>query len=602
MNRSRAARSFLRAVLNIVITVSLVALGSALAGCLLSFCAEQDAATLAERNPYLNLSLAQLGNIRVTSYSKEPEEVWQTPAAISVLTQDDIRRSGATSVPEVLRLVPGVEVARIDSDHWSVAIRGFGSQFSKYVLVLIDGRSVYTPLFAGVYWEVQNVPLDDIDRIEVIRGPGGTIWGPNAVNGVINIITKSAKKTHGTRISARGGSIDQGAAQARYGAGNGKTFDYRIYGMAFRDAAERHPGLANFDAWQTAQGGFRMDWTPQSRDDVTFQGDIYRGADGERVGIGTYSPPAQLTIDGTDHVSGGNLLLHWTRKFSDRSDIRLLTYYDRTYRLGPQLGESRNTFDVDFIHHLKLRRGQDFIWGLSARLSPSNFIQVLPTADFLPHHQTDTNYTAFVQDQVPLVRDHLWLTLGSKFEDNNFSGPGFEPSARILWTPRPHQSLWAAVTRALRTPSRLDQDLALTGLFAASPPTFVRVVGNPNFRPEALTGYEVGYRTLVLPNLYMDVAAFHNHYNDLSSFGAASVFNELSPSPAHTVIAFPSVNGVRAVTDGFEISPDWKPVNWWELQGSYSYLHLDAQNKPGNLDHGSVKSYEGSSPHHEVVI
>src|SRR3984957_16629254 len=213
-----------------------------------------------------NLSLEQLGDVEVTTASKEPEEVWNTPAAIYVLTQEDIRRSGATNVPDILRLVPGVEVARIDSDHWAVGIRGFGSEFSKSVLVLIDGRSVYTPLFAGVYWELQNVLLEDVERIEVIRGPGGTIWGANAVNGVINIITKSTKDTHGALASVSGGNVDQGMGAFHYGGGNGRNFDFRIYGMAFGRAAEFHPDHVNFDEWQMGQGGFRTDWQSGARD------------------------------------------------------------------------------------------------------------------------------------------------------------------------------------------------------------------------------------------------------------------------------------------------------------------------------------------------
>ncbi len=264
------------------------------------------------------LSLEQLGAVEVTTTSKEPEEVWNTPAAIYVITQEDIRRSGATSVPEILRMVPGVEVAQIDSDHWSVGIRGFGSEFSKSVLVLIDGRSVYTPLFAGVYWELQNVLLEDVERIEVIRGPGGTIWGANAVNGVINIITKSAKDTHGALTSLSGGNVDQGMGEFRYGVGNGNGLDFRVYGLAFGRAAEFHPAFLApnqtpvdrdpFDDWQMGQGGFRTDWQVNSRDALTVQGDMYKGYDGERVDVALYSPPSTEQFDDPHNVSGENIL------------------------------------------------------------------------------------------------------------------------------------------------------------------------------------------------------------------------------------------------------------------------------------------------------
>src|SRR6266404_5050542 len=228
------------------------------------------------------LSLADLANVEVTSASKEPEQIWKTPAAIYVLTQEDIRRSGATSIPEVLRLVPGVEVARIDSSKWSIGVRGFGSRLSRSVLVLIDGRSVYTPLFAGVYWEVQDTLLEDIDRIEVIRGPGGTIWGANAVNAVINIITQNTKNTHGMLASIGGGNVDQGIGSVRYGSGNGKTFDFRLYGKASSRGPEFHSDKKQFDVWEMGQAGFRMDWTAHARDALTLQGDIYNADDGER--------------------------------------------------------------------------------------------------------------------------------------------------------------------------------------------------------------------------------------------------------------------------------------------------------------------------------
>src|SRR6202140_369498 len=314
-----------------------------------SFAAPQ--ADQANSEPLKQLSLAELGNVEVTTASKEPEKISKTPAAIFVLTQEDIRRSGATSIPEVLRLIPGVEVARINSNQWSVNIRGLGSGFSKSVLVLIDGRSVYTPLYAGVYWDVQNVLLDDVERIEVIRGPGGTIWGSNAVNGVINIITKSAQQTHGTDVSASSGNVDQSRDAVRYG-GSVKSVDYRAYGMGFGRTPEFHSDRNNYDAWQLGQAGFRTDSRLNDRDTLTVQGDLYKGRIGQQVAIGYYSPPAELTVDGTQDVSGGNLLGRWRRELSDTSDLQVQGYYDRTYRIGPLLGEIRNTFNFDLIPHL----------------------------------------------------------------------------------------------------------------------------------------------------------------------------------------------------------------------------------------------------------
>jgi iron complex outermembrane receptor protein len=551
------------------------------------------------------LSLEQLGNVEVTTASKEPEEVWNTPAAIYVLTQEDIRRSGATSIPELLRLVPGVEVARIDSDHWSVGVRGFGSEFSKSVLVLIDGRSVYSPLFSGVYWNVQNVMLEDVERIEIIRGPGGTIWGANAVNGVINIITKSTKDTHGTLASASGGNVDQGMGDFRYGGGNGKNFDFRVYGMAFGRAAEFHPDHVNFDEWQLGQGGFRTDWQLNTRDTLTLQGDMYKGYDGERAQVSFYSPPSVQTLNEPHNVAGGNLLGVWHHEISQDSDFQLQSYYDRTSRLSPQLDEIRNTLDIDFLYHLNWNGRQDLLLGAGARWSPDNITQKFATLNFLPQQETDSIYSWFLQDQISIIPRQLVLTVGSKFEHNNYSGFEVQPNARLLWTPTDHQSVWVAVTRAVRTPSRLDQDLQLTDFLTASPPIFLQVVGSKTFKSEQLLGTEVGYRTLVVHKLYLDTTFFHNTYNDLYGYGPSTTLVETSPAPTHFVLQLPLANATKGDTYGIEIAPDWKPVNWWELKGSYSYLHLLVHNRAeaaGSYNSLITTSDNGSSPHHEIEL
>jgi iron complex outermembrane recepter protein len=547
------------------------------------------------------LSLSELGNIEVTTPSKEPEEIWRTPAATYVLTQDDIRRSGATSIPEMLRLVPGVEVARINSNEWALSIRGFGSAFSRDVLVLIDGRSVYTPLYAGVYWDVQNVPVEDIERIEVIRGPGGTIWGSNAVNGVINIITKKAKDTRGTYASVRSGNIDQGGGTLRYGGAHGANLDYRMYGMGFGLAPEFHLDNDNYDSWQLGQAGFRTDSTLSDRDNLTVQGDIYKGKVGQQVSIAYYSPLVQQNVDGIEDVSGGNLLGVWQHTLSNTSNIQVQTYYDRTSRFGPQLGETRNTFDFDFVHHLQLGERNQVTWGFGTRVSQGDFEQTVATVDFTPHDETDTLYSTFVQDQVAILKDKLWLTLGSKFEHNNFTGWENQPAARLLFNPTPHQTLWAAVSRAVRTPSRIDENLQLTGLVLSNPPIFVCICDNGKFISETLLGYELGYRRLITPRLYVDVAGFHNKYNDLQSFGAASLSIVNSPPPQHILISVPFANGIMGSTNGGEIAPDWKATRWMELRAAYSYTSLNLVDRATRAKSSDISSYEDSSPHNEVT-
>ncbi|HXN50921.1 MAG TPA: TonB-dependent receptor plug domain-containing protein [Candidatus Acidoferrum sp.] len=549
-----------------------------------------------------HVSLEDLGQIEVTTASKVPVKATRTPAAIYVITQEDIRRSGATSIPEALRMAPGVEVARVDSNTWSLGVRGFESTLSRSVLVLIDGRSVYTPLFAGVYWQVQDTLLEDIDRIEIIRGPGGTIWGANAVNAVINIITKRAQETHGTLVSTGGGNVDQGFVNFRYGAGNSKGLNYRIYGKAFTRGPEFHPDHKQFDDWRMGQTGFRTDWDTHNRDRLTLQGDIYYGDAGQRVGITSYSPPFMTNVEQNAELSGGNLLGRWERELGSGSNVQLQTYYDRTNRKQANFAESRDTFDIDFVHHLILRGRQDFLWGLGARLSSGNVSEVVSTVVFTPNHYTDKLYNAFIQDEIPIVGDQLSLTIGSKFLHNNYSGFEIQPTVRLLWTPSSRQTVWGAVTRAVRTPSRVEEDLQLTALLAPSPLTFFRISGDRNFSSESLVGYEAGYRSLVGPKFYVDIAAFYNNYNNLLSIEPGAPFAESSPPPPHAVIPLFFRNGLLGNTAGFEIAPDWTPTRTWRLRGSYSYLHIALNKKASSLDASTANSTQGSSPHHQVAI
>jgi iron complex outermembrane receptor protein len=553
--------------------------------------------------PLKQLSLAQLGDVEVTTVSKEPEEVWKTPAAVFVITQDDIRKSGATSIPDVLRLVPGVEVAQVDGDHWAIGIRGFGAALASKLLVLIDGRSVYTPLFAGVYWQVQATPLEDVERIEVIRGPGGTIWGANAVDGVINIITRSAKDTQGSMLSLGGGNVDQGTGTFRYGGGNGRGFNYRIYGMGFTRGPEFHSDGRNFDDWRMGQTGFRTDWDKGTRDTFTFQGDVYHEIAGETTTYALYSPPSQVTVDANAELTGGNLLARWKRVVNNRSDFQVQAYFDRTNHFEPEFGETRDTFDIDFLHHLVLPNQQNFLWGLGARVSPSNLIQTVPTIDFEPHQLIDQVYSGFLQDEISFFSRKLSLTVGSKFEHNNYNGFQVQPSARLLWNRTPHQSFWASVTRAVRAPSRIDDDVQLTDFATTTPlPIYLRVYGNRQFRSEELIAYETGFRTLVTSHFYLDLAVFYNDYRDLYSWQVGAPFIENSPPPEHAIIPLLTSNGIRGTAKGFEFSPDWKPVSWWELKPSYSHLEMNMRDGPGSNDPTSAPSYEGSSPKHQVVM
>ncbi len=551
-------------------------------------------------NPLKQLTLEQLGNIEVTTVSKEPETVRRTPAAIYVITAEDIRQSGARTLPDILRLAPGVEVSQLDSDKWAVGIRGFEGRLSRSVLVLIDGRSVYTPLFAGVYWEVQSTLIEDIDRIEVIRGPGGTIWGSNAVNGVINIITKNAKDTRGAMVSAGGGNVEQGFMDARYGGG-GNSFNYRVYAKGFTRGPEYHQTGREFDDWRLGQVGFRTDWDTSKRDTLTIQGDAYSEIAGQKLGISFYSPPSLENLEANGYFSGENVVGRWRRVLNASSDIQLQAYYDRTDRNDLNYREVRNTFDIDFIHHINLDR-HTFIWGAGARISPSRFFQKYETVDFIPHEQTYSIYSAFAQDEIALVPHVLSFTVGTKLEHNSFSGFDVQPSGRLLWTPNKHNSFWMAATRAVRTPSRIEQGFQFTALILPTIPGYVRLIGDGDFSPEQLLGYEVGYRGYVRDNFSVDVAAFYNQYNDLLSVENPGIVVETSPPPPHLLIPLSLRNGVQAISKGFEISPAWRVAAWWNLKGSYSFLHLNARDKPTSDDASTVGQLQGDSPRHKVVV
>ena len=447
---------------------------------------EPDAASQSGPAALKTLSLEELSQIEVTTPSKQPVKAFRTAAAIYVITGEDIRRSGATCIPEALRLAPGVEVARIDANTWSIGIRGFGTNLTRSVLVLIDGRTVYTPLFDGTYWDVQDTMMEDIDRIEVIRGPGGTIWGPNAVNGVINVITKSAKETQGALVSAGGGNVEQGFLNARYGGGNGDNFNYRIYGKGFTRAPEYHPNGQNYDDWRSAQAGFKMDWEKDSRDTFTLQGDVYDEEAGESVQATSYTQPYSQIINSNALLSGENVMARWERTVNDGNEIHVQVYWDRTDREGANFAEIRNTFDVDFLQRVRLPFRQQVSWGFGARVDPIDDTEVLSGLQFLPLKRTDYLVTGFVQDEIGLVDKRLALIVGTKLLRTNFTGIAPEPSARLLWTPSENQTIWAAFTHALRTPSDSEEDFYLLGYIGTTPygtPYFARFKPNRNFAP-----------------------------------------------------------------------------------------------------------------------
>ena len=558
-----------------------------------------------QKNPLKSMSLEQLGNIEVTTVSKEPEEVWNTPAAIYVITQEDIQRSGAKNIPEALRLAPGVEVARITTGEYAIGIRGFNSRLSRSVLVLIDGRTVYSTFTAGTYWETQDTLMEDINRIEVIRGPGGTIWGPNAVNGVINIITRNTEETLGILASGGGGNVQEDLGGARYGSGTGRGLTYRVYAKGFGWAPEYHPDGDDYDDWHGGQGGFRLDWNANRRDTFRLQGDVYGQDFGERVPVTTYDPPTTTVIHGDARLCGGNILWNWRRVQGEGRDIQLSAYYDHTTRNELNFGDLRNTVDIDFLDRFPMR-GQQLSWGFTLRFSHGHEVEVVSGLTFVPPQRTDRLYQGFIQDEIPLVKNRLSLVAGSKVLKTNYTGVLAEPSVRLLYTPTSTQTLWAAYTHALRTPADVERDFNLSsflGYASNGLPIFARFSANPAFRSEQLNGYELGYRGLASSKFYFDMSGFYNHYGDLFSedlLGPAVI--ETNPPPTHVLIPAQFGNGLVASTTGVEVAPEWRPEPWWRIRGSYSFLDMHVKRGTNSKDIGSAPIVQGSSPQSQVRI
>jgi iron complex outermembrane receptor protein len=537
------------------------------------------------------ISLEELAQTRVTSVSKEEEPLFQTPAAVYVITAEDIRRSGARSIPEALRLAPGVDVARINSNQWAVGIRGFTSRLSRSELALMDGRSLYTPLFAGTYWEVQDTVLDDIERIEVVRGPGGTLWGANAVNGIVNIITKNSKDTQGGLVFGGGGNQERGFVGARYGGKAGDTGSYRVYGKYFDREAGYHASNDNFDGWHMAQGGFRSDWKVPSGDRLTVQGDIYSGRAGEQTTLTSYQPPYLRTVDSHAELSGGNLLARWDHLLLG-SNLAITTYYDRTRRVEPSFQETRDTFNIDIQDQFGVAGRQKVVWGLGYRLS-SGRGQGADTIAFVPPDRTDHIFSVFAQDEIALVKDRLSLSLGTKLERNEYTGFELQPSGRLLWSPGSRQAVWAAITRAVRTPSRIERDLSLTASLDAALPIFAQVLGNDSFRSEKVVAYEAGYRVRPVDRLSLDVALFYNRYSDLLSIEMGAPLR----ADGRQILPFSFANMLGGHASGLELASLAHLTKFWVMGAEYSYLSMSLQTKPGSTDVSSVASDEASPRH-----
>jgi iron complex outermembrane receptor protein len=543
----------------------------------------------------LDMSLAELSNIEVTSVSKKAEKETEAAAAIYVITQEDIKNSGATAIPELFRMVPGMTVTQSGAHDWTVTARGFNDQFSNKLLVLIDGRTVYSPLFSGVIWENQDTVLEDIERIEVIRGPGATLWGANAVNGVINIITKHAKDTQGGYASLSAGNQVHGIGDVRYGGKIGEDSYVRAYAKSTNYASQERPtGVTANDNWEKQQAGFRSDSKITDTGTLNVQGDIYTINQDTNYTIPDMNSATGVSPAGGYEVRGGNIQTRWEEKLSAKSIASLQMYVDSVFQKSSFFNDLTTTADIDFQHSWTGWNRQEIVWGTGYRLIQGRNDPTSQQYSLDPQVRNDNLFSAFVQDKVALIPDNLYLTLGSKIEHNDYTGVEVQPSARIAWLPTESQTVWGSVSRAVHTPSRYTDDA--TQLLLVDPVTTapfpLRYIAVPNraLESEEMVAYELGYRIQPTKTLAFDVASFYNDYKDL--------FGGVPSAPTFTGttvdVSIPAANTNSAKSMGLELSSKWNVSNRWQLAGSYSYITLEFEDK-ANFGY----SFVGKNPKHQ---
>jgi len=540
----------------------------------------------------IGLSLEELSNLEVSIVSKRPERLADSAAAVSVLTAEEIRRSGYTSIAELLRLVPGMDVVRVDTGEWAISSRGFNSRFANKLLVMVDGRSVYTSLFSGTFWENLDVVLEDIERIEVIRGPGASTWGANAVNGVINIITRHAGDTEGGLVSAYHGGVQRGLA-LRYGAPFGDSGFFRVYGKYnARDGFLEQEDFRDDDRHHGGRVGFRADWEPSASDALMLQGEVF-------------------DEDPNDPwLGGGHLLFNWENRRDDGAVGNLQMYLDRfDLQTGEvdddAVNEVLDTLDVEYRHLFAPMGGHELIAGVSYRFQRSVIEQHAFTQSD-PAERHSSRFSAFFQDEIALLQDRWYLTIGSKLEYNDYTGFEAQPTLRSRWNPDDHSTLWAAVSRAVRVPSRAEHDLFVEDDLSAGSPMFgglpVKFAARPDdsFDSEELIAYELGYRWRSSDTFMLDLAMFYNDYDQLRTLEIGNPMLVLEPSP-RILVSGQAGNMMQGQTYGFELSTEWRPHPKWRLRANYSLLKMNLDAHPDSLD-PTAEDPAGQSPEQQLSL
>ena len=539
------------------------------------------------------LSMEELLDVEVTSVSKKAQSLSDAAAAVFVISDADIRRSGATSIAEALRMVPGIQVKRLNANQWAISARGFSGRFANKLLVLIDGRTLYTPSFSGVYWEYQDVMLADVERIEVIRGPGATLWGANAVNGVINIITKSAAATQGGLAEIGAGSEERAIGALRYGGKLDRETSARVYAKYnARDDLVDILGDSGGDGWDLGQGGFRLDSTRVSGDTLTFKGDVYRSHLSQRLEVPDpfTTPDFVRTVTDRPAAEGWNLNARWERALSVTSNVALQLYYDHSERDEYYATQRHDIIDLDFQQQTKVGERHDIVWGLGYRNIDDRFGSTY-LALLEPSRDNRSLWSAFLQDEIELIDERLSLTLGSKLEHNDYTGLEVQPNIRLLWKTAEQISVWGAISRAVRTPSRAEitADVA-TSAVSISPfstrdawPILLRSSGSEDFVSESLIAYELGLRASPTRRLNLDLAVFYNDYDQLRATDTDGTL-ELSSTGDYLVLDLPFTNEASGHGYGLELAADFQALDWWRLALAYSYLELDLKADAGTKD------------------
>lgn len=539
----------------------------------------QPSDSLSASSELKKMSLEELMGLEVTSVSKRPEKLNEAASAIQVITQADIRNSGVKTLPEALRLASNLQVAQVNASQWAISARGFDNVLANKLLVLIDGRTVYTPLYAGVFWDVQNLVLEDIERIEVISGPGGTLWGANAVNGVINIITKSTKDTKGLFVEGAMGSNGTmpGLGSVRYGGRLSDNLTCRVYGTTFKMGSTLlTDGSDAQDSWMMRQGGIRLDWEASPKNSVAFQSNLYE------------SSPNPDGVGGTPvYADGQNALAKWSGMVSEKVNFQLQGYYDHTWRdFQNNFTEDLKTYDMEGQARIQLGQRHSVTTGLNFR-QMDHKVTNLPLFGFFPADTTLHIYSLFLQYDVMLIKEKLRFTLGTKVEHNTYTAFQHQPNVRLTWTPAKQQTLWAAVSRAVRNPSRIDRDFAL---YLA--PNFPYIEGTDSFKSETVIAYELGWRTQLVKRLSTSLSTYYNTYDHLRSA-------EPGPSPFFIPITF--ANGVRGETYGMELSFNYQLAKWWSLRGGYTLLKKNLWVKDNTKDQNKGTA-ESNDPENQFLV